>query len=126
MGDWVGRERLEIGGALGPEEEPVGRDVPTAAPEKQAKQDGLLLQGNTVDQLESQGRLGRGPWRKSREIRAKVLRNGVMRAPTDDPLRFRDDLTGLHLRCATLQVRLQVANGVLVLSFHCAVSLLPS
>ncbi|XP_047480229.1 probable glutamate receptor [Penaeus chinensis] len=85
VGDWVGRERLEIGGALGPEEET----------------DALLFQGR----LESQGSSGRGPWRRNREIRAKVLRHGVMRASTDDPLRFRDDLTGLHLRCATLQYR---------------------
>lgn len=44
-------------------------------------------------------------WRRRRDIREKALWHGVMRAPIDDPLQHRGDLTGLHLRCAALEVQ---------------------
>lgn len=44
-------------------------------------------------------------WRHRRDIREKALRYGVMRAPIDDPLQHRGDLTGLHLRCVALAVQ---------------------
>lgn len=47
---------------------------------------------------------------KRRTMRVQEFPHGVLRAPTDDPLLHRDDLTGLHLRCVTGQVYLQVTH----------------
>lgn len=47
---------------------------------------------------------------KGRTMRVQELQHGVLRAPIDDPLLHRDDLTGLHLRCVTGQVYLQVTH----------------
>lgn len=38
------------------------------------------------------------------EVRTKRLRSGVLQAPVDDPYLRRQDLTGVHLRCTTMQV----------------------
>lgn len=105
VGDWARRELQDVSGAILPQQEPLGQHMFAASPEKPAEQDILLLHPVDQPRLESAGHLGRGSWGRSRAIKTRALRNGVMRAPTDDPLRFREDLTGLHLRCATLPVR---------------------
>lgn len=39
------------------------------------------------------------------ETGIKTLEFGVLEAPVDDPLQRRQDLTGLHLTCTTIDVR---------------------
>lgn len=55
------------------------------------------------------------------EVRTKHLRFGVLEAPVDDPHLRRQDLTGVHLRCTTMQVgRLlvlaEVVRNIMVIS----------
>lgn len=40
------------------------------------------------------------------DTRVNKLQWGVLEAPVDDPLQRRQDLTGLHLTCVTIDVRL--------------------